>query len=711
MLQDKRGVSNIIVFVLGLVIVVTIVANVFLWNYEMNRLDWEKMQEDISITNVERVTSSSWLVAQSEYTVNIGSRISGTYIDTQNVNSQYETFTEASGEEGSYTPAFIGYRSDTGTQELDSPKSRLWNGSAWLTEKELADAGSAVQHVRVAYSPNQTRWYEKIVVTLSNDGYLDAYVWNGSSWLVTNNIGYVGTTVDVYRSYDIVYERVSGRAMLVYAISSSDTTKDLAYKIWNGTQWSSEAYINDPSTSNIQYYWVKLASYPLTTGRVNEIALIASEETSNDANAWIWDGSSWGNYLQLEDTVASRTRECISVEYEQLSGDAMFIWGYNNYMQSRKWTGSWGSELPQVYLGATPYWFTLKADPVSNRLMAVIVDSRRDLNTVRWDGSSWTRDSEHDSNVDTSSTRCADFEWEPSGSKGLLVWGTSSGSLSYKTFTAPSTWSGTSTITAADTHRWVQLRRNTDDVSGDIKILGGTLNNNDDLGALSWDGSTLTNEGDSAFTSDTAVTTYECFDIKFSNFRLGFELDMVSAFVIDLSTYPLTNIQTVEIQLRYRASDADEKWYLKVYNWSSSTYSDSGFNYTSGHTPTTGWDYYAVNLTDKWLSYVHTNGTIKVKILNEGPDDTQTTLDIDFLGVRVVINGTSFTFKNGGSLTSHLVSLWIINSTVHQRYDIDVFINAGDTLSYLRVDILLPSGQSTVKVVTERGNIAVYSVD
>jgi len=75
------------------------------------------------------------------------------------------------------------------------------------------------------------------------------------------------------------------------------------------------------------------------------------------------------NFLELEGNLASATLEFISVEYEQQSGDAMFIWGYDSefygYMQSRKWTGSWGSELPQVNLGTyiTPYWFTLKADP------------------------------------------------------------------------------------------------------------------------------------------------------------------------------------------------------------------------------------------------------------------------------------------------------------------------------------------------------------
>ncbi len=116
-----------------------------------------------------------------------------------------------------------------------------------------------------------------------------------------------------------------------------------------------------------------------------------------------------------------------------------------------------------------------------------------------------------------------------------------------------------------------------------------------------------------------------------------------------------------------------------------------------------------MNLTDKWQSYVQDDGTIYVKFVDEGVDSNQTTVDIDFLGVRAEIDGTRFTFKNEGALTSHLVSLWIINSTNHQRYDINVFVNSAETKTYLRSDISLPESQYTVKVVTERGNTAIYS--
>jgi len=188
-------------------------------------------------------------------------------------------------------------------------------------------------------------------------------------------------------------------------------------------------------------------------------------------------------------------------------------------------------------------------------------------------------------------------------------------------------------------------------------------------------------------------------------------LDIAGAFAIDLSTYPLTSITNVEIQMRYRPSDTGEKWYLKAYNWTSSTYSDNGFNSTAGDTPTTGWNYYTVNLTNCWESYVNSNGTVYVKIVDEGADDNQTVLDIDFLAIRIETEGVMFTFENQGSLTSHLVSLWVINATHHQRYSIDVFINSGDATSNLRSDISLPDKPFIIKVITERGNIAVFSED
>ncbi len=188
--------------------------------------------------------------------------VSGALADLASNNGVYMTFRSYASQTSttSLSRAIIGYRSNTGASTLSSPKTRSWDGSAWDgTESELSSSGSPVRWVRAAHSPLMTRYHETIIVTLSDDGYLDAYVWTGSGWSVTTNIGFVGTTANAYRPFDIVYEKTSGKAMLVYGISSTDPAKDLAYRTWDGSSWSAEGYINDSGQStDIQYYWVDL---------------------------------------------------------------------------------------------------------------------------------------------------------------------------------------------------------------------------------------------------------------------------------------------------------------------------------------------------------------------------------------------------------------------------------------------------------------------
>ena len=79
----------------------------------------------------------------------------------------------------------------------------------------------------------------------------------------------------------------------------------------------------------------------------------------------------------------------------------------------------------------------------------------------------------------------------------------------------------------------------------------------------------------------------------------------------------------------------------------------------------------------------------------------------------ISINNTwiQVTFQNTGSLTSHVVSLWIINSTSHQRFELNSFIAPGEITSKLYENIILPEGSFTAKVSTERGNLAILSID
>jgi Na+-transporting NADH:ubiquinone oxidoreductase subunit NqrC len=78
---------------------------------------------------------------------------------------------------------------------------------------------------------------------------------------------------------------------------------------------------------------------------------------------------------------------------------------------------------------------------------------------------------------------------------------------------------------------------------------------------------------------------------------------------------------------------------------------------------------------------------------------------------KAVPTGTSIDIKNTGPSSIHIVAVWISTSTTHQRYDADLFLNSGESVTYIRADIKFPKDAFVAKVITGRGNVAVFSED
>ncbi|MCW1300067.1 MAG: hypothetical protein QXP04_04780 [Candidatus Nanoarchaeia archaeon] len=435
----------------------------------------------------------------------------------------------------SATDAIIAYRSNTGTYGLNSPKIRFWNSSnagSWGSEIELPTAGSPIREVIVKYSPVS----EKIVlVTQSDDGYLDAYVCtsncnNTNSWIITNNIGQVWSTAPTphSRRFDIEFETKTGDLLVVYGVLNTSVNCDLAYKILPATSTSFsesvEYCIDDDSAnggSDLQYSWVKLDRKPVSNSE--EIILVGFDSSGSDVNAWVWNGNTWGNRVELTDAAtATGGYEAIAVKYASDGSKGMVIsaTGTIGAVVGRYWDGStWTvADIGDLDAGDNQdtRWLTLKADPASDDLMAVSINSGSDLDTMYWNGSSWTITANIDGTVDLATARCADFAWNPSGSTGRLVWDTDTTgtTLSQRTCSPLCTSSTTTFSSYAGTGAWISLYTNPTD-SDTINIIGARLNSNFDIGSFSFDGTNYVNYGDSIITADTTVSTFEAYSISF----------------------------------------------------------------------------------------------------------------------------------------------------------------------------------------------------
>jgi hypothetical protein len=610
--HEKRGLSNVIVVMLSLVLIVIIVSNVVLWSYQMNQLDWEKMQEDVKITDVAKFTGSPWFTVQREYTIDVGSHINGTYMDTRAIDDQYESFREGS----NWWNANYGYR------------------------RQITIANNAASMLSVGYSVCVTTDTASLVSAgkmLSGGDDLRVVYWSGSSWIELDRevIGMNGTSTEVWFKTQATIEA-------------------------NGSDNNYYIYYGDPS---------------------------AGSPPANKSNVYLW-------YDDFDR--ADKPDITTEASYSVKTGG-----------------GAWSIEANKLKnVGAAGDPNKLVITGLGN--VSADIDMLVKIDVISFAGGDLSR---------MGLSCCMDTDpSRGSGYCGLFHQDTNSLDL----LNDLRSW-GTQGTYGWSLNTWYYMRFrviNPASKLGKVKVWQvGTTEPNTWTVDGDFGGGTARSYGEVGFAgSRTTDTTY--FDdilIRYitdpePSTSLGTEesqgvnkLEIDGTFVMDTSTYPASYIRTVEIQIRFRPSDTGDRWYLKAYNWTSSAYSDSGFNSTIGYTPTTGWNYYAVNLTDQWNSYVYGNGTICVKFLDEGADSNQTTVDIDFLAVRAVINGTKFAFQNEGSLTCHLVSLWITNSTNHQRCDINLFINSGDSVSYIRVDISLQNTSYIVKVVTERGNIAVLA--
>lgn len=83
--------------------------------------------------------------------------------------------------------------------------------------------------------------------------------------------------------------------------------------------------------------------------------------------------------------------------------------------------------------------------------------------------------------------------------------------------------------------------------------------------------------------------------------------------------------------------------------------------------------------------------------------------NISLQNVTAAKGSTSFEMKNSSPNGVQIVAIWIISPSNHQRYSVDVFLNPGETVNYQSKTITLPLGFTLAKIVTDRGNTAIYS--
>jgi len=587
--EAKKGVSNVIVVMLSLILVTLIVSNVVLWSYQMNQFDLERMQENVKIENATRVTHSPWFTVNNEYVIEVSSR-NGTYVGTQTVDDVYESFMEENGY--IYNPS--AYNPVNSTQRVSGSITDLKNDDAnYMTFRSYAS-----QNITGAFG-NNAQGSSSIIVN-ANAMYGSLFT-SPSATVIANSIVFYGRSVSQTKSVKCLIVRHSD--LKIVAITNPVT-------ITTTSRWWTATFADSPTlTPNTEYLLMIIPNgqvrFYYTTGSANQ----GHYDTTN-------------SYASPTDpTDASHNTNRYSI--------------YCNYDQPVEYTAE------VEFMGTS--------------------------NIETWTSLTWKVTSSFTTDNVNITLQLFNYQTNgyPEGGDGYI---------SYISSAIPNV---DETKTQTITDNATQFRDSSSNWK--LRIKGVKATNTQ-------------------------------FDLKLNLVELktemqdAYALSITGEFTLDIKTYPLQHIDTLEIQIRLRTNDTLENWFLKVYNWTTKEFAD-----VSQIIPATNFEYYTVNITENWQSFVNDGGTVRIMFCDASLDANQTTVDIDFFAVRAKIDGAKFSVKNSGSATAHIVAIWVVNATVHMRYEANYFVNVGEEDTYVRADIKLPEDDFIVKVVTERGNIAVFT--
>lgn len=346
------------------------------------------------------------------------------------------------------------------------PYYRTWDGAAWSAEGAAQAVTGNVNYIVLKSARTRN---EAILGIQTSTGAIYVQTWNGSTW---SNLTQVGTGSTTMRSFDLAYEKSSDRAVIVYEPSA--TSADFAYRIWSGTSLSAATTVTAPPTTGA-INWIELRQNPLSTS--NDIAMIMLDANS-DVYGMVWTGSAWSNLgttTAWDTSAATATKKTIDVEYEQLSGKAMFMWGSTTLTDQyyRTWNGTTLGAKTVLAIAAesgVSEWIQLAARPNSNEIMLGVQSAKSEIETRKWSGSAWdtaTQHPEHTAVIENIASRNFDIIYETAAAnagKAWLLYG--DGATVTQRQWSGTAWGTASVISGTDDTSFIRLRA--DPVSGAV---------------------------------------------------------------------------------------------------------------------------------------------------------------------------------------------------------------------------------------------------
>lgn len=265
---------------------------------------------------------------------------------------------------------------------VQTPRYRTWNSTNNNFSAERTNTNTVGGNIQWVVTKANHERDEFIVGTQDAVNDVNIQIVNASR----NWTNLLEVSVDVpnaaLRAFDIGIEDISGNALIVYE-NFSVADNIVKYRIWNGTGYSAEQNLVMNITAVVN--WVQLIEKPGT----DTIMLLV--QNAGDIWSIPWNGT---NFIAAQNQTitsagASSTREHFAFEWERVSGNGLILFGTGTNLVQRSYnasSGTWNATTTTLALGDSAEGTRVCADPTSDHIGIIVVDSGNDVSALMWNG-------------------------------------------------------------------------------------------------------------------------------------------------------------------------------------------------------------------------------------------------------------------------------------------------------------------------------------
>jgi len=280
----------------------------------------------------------------------------------------------------------IAYESQSGdalvvgrTDATTTMRYNIWDGTAWAhaaAQPAFNLNSGALTLVTMASCPGND---DILIATVNWNHELELFLWNGSAFSSLGTIE-ISTQTDEYGVVQIVYERQSGDALILWAAEGI-----MRYRVWNGVALGPEltvsGFIDD-------VYVLRAAEDP-----ASDHIVVAAIDKFCDITVAVWDGTAWTDSREVSTAGANYTVQCLDVAWEASGEDALVVWA--PWLQTNVRALSWrkGTALADSTVQEGPDFqdlsFLVRLLPISGTEKIVLLGENWNLQELRyslWDG-------------------------------------------------------------------------------------------------------------------------------------------------------------------------------------------------------------------------------------------------------------------------------------------------------------------------------------